>query len=71
MLVVQWLGSCLPMQGHRKFPHAMGQLSPCATYSAQLPRASAPQQERNPCWLRLEKARTRQWRLTAAKKINI
>ena len=58
--MVQWLGFCLPMQGNRKFPHAMGQLSLCATYSAQLPRAGAPKQERNPCWLRLEKACTRQ-----------
>ena len=66
--MVQWLGFYLPIQGHSTFPHAMGQLSPWATYSAQQPRARALQQESNPCWLQLEKGCTRQWRLIAAKK---
>ena len=44
----------------QEVPHAMAQLNPCATYSAQLPRPPAWQQESNPCLLQLEKAHTHQ-----------
>ena len=66
-LVAQWLRFCQPCRGHgfepwsRKIPHAMDQLSPCAsttepalcspratTTEAHAPRARAPEQEKPP-----------------------
>ena len=65
----------------RKIPHAIVQLSPCATTTEPTcPRACPLQQQKpfqwdihicqlesSPCSLQLEKAYTQQWRLSAAK----